>query len=129
MKQNLCFSCSVSGGHKSKSCYKKKSCTHCDRIHATVLHPSTPRDVVVVGTPQGVVGTESGEGRRQSLNSQSNTVWNTNQSTGDHFCGLTAMEVSSVTALPIMAIKVKIKGSLLCIEIYSLLENGSIFHL
>ena len=89
-----------------------------------------PREMFfVVGTPQGVVGTESGEGRPQSLNSQSNTVWYTNQSTGDHFCGLTAMEVSSVTALPIMAIKVKIKGSLLCIEIYSLLENGSIFHL
>jgi len=39
-----------------------------------VLHPSTPEVVVGVGTPLGVVGTEGGEGRPQSLNSQSNTV-------------------------------------------------------
>ena len=39
-----------------------------------MLHPSTPEVVVKVGTPQGVVGTEGGEGRLQSLNSQSNSV-------------------------------------------------------
>jgi len=37
------------------------------------------------------------------------------------------MEVSFVTALLIMAIKVKIKGSLLCIETYASLGNGSNF--
>ena len=128
MKQRLCFSC-LNGGHQSKGCFKRKPCNHCDKKHATVLHPSTPEVVVGVGTQQGFVGTEGGDGRHQSLNSQSNTVQdtvqNTNQSTGDHFCGLTTMEGSPVTALPIVAVKVKVKGSPLCIETYALLDNGS----
>jgi len=93
MKQRLCFSC-LSGGYQSKGCYKKKPCNYCDRKYATVLHPGTPEVVVGVGTQQGFVGTEGGERRPQSLNSQSNTVQNTNQSTGDHICGLTTMEGS-----------------------------------
>jgi len=124
MKQRLCFSC-LNGGHQPKGCYKKKPCNHCDRKHATVLHPSTPEVVVGVRSQQDSVGTECGEGRPQSLNSESNTVQNTNQSTGDHFCGLTTMEGSPVTALPIVAVKVKVKGSPLCIETYALLDNGS----
>jgi len=120
----LCFSC-LNGGHQSKGCYKKKPCNHCDRKHATVLHPSTPEVVVGVRTQEDSVGTECGEGRPQSLNSQSNTVQNTNQSTGDHSCGLTTMEGSPVTAMPIVAVKVKVKGSPLCIETYALLDNGS----
>jgi len=87
------------------------------------LHPSTPDVVVGVRTQQDSVGTECGEGRPQSLNSQSNTVQNTNQNTGDHFCGLTTMEGSPVTALPIVAVKVKVKDSPLCIETYALLDN------
>ena len=117
MKQRLCFSC-LNGGHQSKDC-NKKPCSHCDKKHATVLHPSIPEIVVGVGTQPGSAGTE-GEGRPQSLNSQSNTVQNTvqntSQSTGDHFCGLTTMEGSPVTALPIVA---------LYIEMYALLDNGS----
>jgi len=124
MKQRLCCSC-LSGGHQSKGCYKKKPCNHCDRKHATVLHPSTPEVVTGVGTQQGFVGTEGGEGRPQSLNSQSNTVQNMNQSTGDQFCGLTTMEGSPITVLPIVVVKVKVKGSPLCIETYALLDNGS----
>ena len=128
MKQRLCFSC-LNSGHQSKDCYKKKPCSDCDKKHATVLHPSTPEVVVGVGTQQGSVGTEGREGRPQSLNSQSNTVQNTvqntSQSTGDHFCGLTTMEGSPVTALPIVAVKVKVKGSHLYIETYALLDNGS----
>ena len=124
MKQRLCFS-SLNGGHQSKGCYKRKPCVHCDRKHATILHPGTSEVVVGVRTQQGLVGTKGGEGRPQSLNSQSNTVQNTNQSTGDHFCGLTTMEGSPVTALPILAVKVKVKGSPLCIETYALLDNGS----
>ena len=115
MKQRLCCSC-LSGSHQSKGCYKKKPCNHCDRKHATVLHPSTPEVVTGVGTQQGFVGTEGGEGRPQSLNSQSNTVQNMNQSTGDQFCGLTMMKGSPITALSIVVVKVKIKGSPLCIE-------------
>ena len=126
MKQRLCFSC-LNGGHQSKDCYKRKPCSHCDKKHATALHPGTPE--VAVGTQQGFVGTEGGEGRPQSLNSQSNTIQttaqNTNQSTGNHFCGLTTMEGSPVTALPIVAVKVKVNGSPLCIETYALLDNGS----
>ena len=83
--------------------------------HATVLHPSTPEVAVRVGTQLGFVGSEGGGGRPQSLNSQPNTVpdtvQNTNQSTGDLFCGLTTMGGSPVTALPIVAVKVKVKGS------------------
>ena len=124
MKQRLCFSC-LNGGHQSKGCYKRKPCIHCDRKHASVLHPGTSEVVVGVGTQQGLVGTEGGEDRLQSLNSQSNTVQNTNQSTGDHFWGLTTLEGSPVTALPILAVKVKVKGSPLCIETYALLDNGS----
>ena len=120
MKQRLCFSC-LNGGHQSKVCYKKKPCNHCDRKHATVLHPSTPEVVVGVETQRGFGGAESREGRPQSLNSQLNTT----QNTGDHFCGLTSMEGPSVTALPIVAVKVKVKGSPLCIETYALLDNGS----
>ena len=119
MKQRLCFSC-LNSGHQSKDCYKKKPCSHCEKKHATVLHPSTSEVVVGVGTQPGSVGTEGGEGRPQSLNSQSNTVQNTvqntSQSTGDHFCGLTTMEGCPVTALPIVAVKVKVKGSPLYIE-------------
>ena len=128
MKHRLCFSC-LNGGHQSKGCFKKKPCNQCDRKHATVLHPSTPEVFVGVGTQQGFVGTEGGDSRPQSLHSQSNTVQdtvqNTNQSTGDHFCGLTTMEGSPVTALPVVAVKVKVKGSLLCIETYALLDKGS----
>ena len=93
------------------------------------MHPSIPEVVVGVGTQPGSVGTEGGEGRPQSFNSQSNTlqniVQNTSQSTGDHFCGLTTMEGSPVTALPKVAVKVKVKGSPLYIETYALLDNGS----
>ena len=128
MKQRLRFSC-LNGSHQSKGCFKKKPCYHCDMKHATVLHPSTPEVVFRVGTREGFVGTEGGDGRPQSLNSQPNavqdTVQNANQSTGDHFCGLTTMEGSPVTALPIVAVKVKVKGSPLCIETYGLLDNGS----
>ena len=124
MKQRLCFSC-LNGGHQSKGCYKKKPCNHCDRKHATVLHPRTSEVVVEDGSQQSFVVTKGGEGRPQSLNSQWNTAQNTKQSIGDHFCGLTTMEGSPVTALPIVAVKVKVKGSPLCIETYALLDNGS----
>jgi len=90
-----------------------------------VLHPSTPEVVVGVEKQRGFVGAESRENRLQSLNSQLNTVQNTTQSTGDHLCSLTSIEGSSVTALPIVAVKVKVKGSPLYIETYALLDNGS----
>jgi len=90
-----------------------------------VIHPSTPEVIVGIGTQQGFVRTEGGEGRPQSLNRQSNAVQNTNQSAGDHFCGLATMESSPVTALPIVAVKVKVKGSPMCIETYTLPDNGS----
>lgn len=48
---------------------------------------------------------------------------NTEQSNSDHYCGLTTME-GSVTALPVVAVKIKVRGSPLCIKTYSLLDNG-----
>ena len=56
----------------------------------------------------------------QSENNQSSTE----RSRADHFCSLTTME-GSVTALPIVSVKIKVKGSPLSMESYVLLDNGS----
>ena len=88
-----------------------KSCILCDKKHTTVMHACTPEDIVATG---------SGEDRPQGNNNQSNTE----QSNADLFCGLTTME-GSVTTLPIVAVKIKVRGSPLCVENYALLDNGS----
>lgn len=75
------------------------------------MHPSTPEVVVEAW---------SGEERPQGSNSQSNTE----QSSADLFCGLTIMG-GSVTALPIAAVNVRVRGSSVCVETYALLDNGS----
>ena len=110
MKQRLCFSC-LGGGHQSRSCHKRKPCIHCNKRHATVMH---------VGAPEAIVASDRGKDGPQSENNQSSTEKNR----ADHFCGLTTME-GSVTALPIVAVKVKVKGSPRSVETYALLDNGS----
>ena len=110
MKQRLCFSC-LGGGHQSRSCHKRKPCIHCNKRHATVMH---------VSAPEAIVASDRGKDGPQSENNQSSTEKNR----ADHFCGLTTME-DSVTALPIVAVKVKVKGSPRSVETYALLDNGS----
>ena len=110
MKQRLCFSC-LGEGHQSRSCHKRKPCIHCNKRHATVMH---------VGAPEAIVASDSGKDGPQSENNQSSTE----KIRADHFCGLTTME-GSVTALPIVAVKVKVKGSPRSVETYALLDNGS----
>ena len=110
MKQRLCFSC-LGGGHQSRSCHKRKPCIHCNKRHATVMH---------VSAPEAIVASDRGKDGPQSENNQSSTEKNR----ADHFCGLTTME-GSVTALPIVAVKVKVKGSPRSVETYALLDNGS----
>ena len=48
----------------------------------------------------------------------------TQQGSTERFCGLTTME-GSVTELPIVPVKIKVRGSPNCIETYALLDNGS----
>nr|XP_058944749.1 uncharacterized protein LOC131772813 [Pocillopora verrucosa] len=110
MKQRLCFSC-LGGGHQSRSCHKRKPCIHCNKRHATVMH---------VGAPEAIVASDRGKDGPQSENNQSSTE----KIRADHFCGLTTME-GSVTALPIVAVKVEVKGSPRSVETYALLDNGS----
>ena len=110
MKQRLCFSC-LGGGHQSRSCHKRKPCIHCNKRHATVMH---------VSAPEAIVASDRGKDGPQSENNQSSTE----KIRADHFCGLTTME-GSVTALPIVAVKVKVKGSPRSVETYALLDNGS----
>lgn len=110
MKQRLCFSC-LGGGHQSRSCHKRKPCIHCNKRHATVMH---------VSAPEAIVASDRGKDGPQSENNQSSTE----KIRADHFCGLTTME-DSVTALPIVAVKVKVKGSPRSVETYALLDNGS----
>ena len=110
MKQRLCFSC-LGGGHQSRSCHKRKPCIHCNKRHATVMH---------VSAPEAIVASDRGKDGPQSENNQSSTE----EIRADHFCGLTTME-GSVNALPIVAVKVKVKGSPRSVETYALLDNGS----
>ena len=110
MKQRLCFSC-LGGGHQSRSCHKRKPCIHCNKRHATVMH---------VSAPEAIVASDRGKDGPQSENNQSSTE----KIRADHFCGLTTME-GSVNALPIVAVKVKVKGSPRSVETYALLDNGS----
>lgn len=110
MRNRLCFSC-LRTGHQSRGCYKKKPCVHCNRKHASVMHPCTPEVVAEAG---------SGDDRPQNSNSQSNTE----QSSADLFCGLTTMG-GSVTELSNVAVKVRVRGSSVCVETYALLDNGS----
>lgn len=71
-------------------------------------------------TPEVVAEAGSGDDRPQNSNSQSNTE----QSSADLFCGLTTMG-GSVTELSNVAVKVRVRGSSVCVETYALLYKGS----
>ena len=122
MKQRLCFSC-LRGGHQSRGCYKKKPCTHCHGRHATVMHvhPLENRQV----QPRPEVGVREAPAESGGNRAQGNVVpTGTQQGSTERFCGLTTME-GSVTALPIVPVKIKVRGSRHCIETCALLDKGS----
>ena len=121
MKKRLCFAC-LRASHQSRGCQKRKPCHHCGGPHATVMHveqfgerqsrskPESPSDA-----PVGRSGTRSQDSTSQGNSEERST---------SHFCGLTFLD-GSITALPIVPVKIKVKGSPCAIVTYALLDNGS----
>ena len=122
MKQRLYFAC-LRGGHQSRGCHKKKPCSHCHGRHATVMHVHLLEDKhshrkleVSSETP-----VQSSENISQESISRSNLEQRSAEPcSAEHFCGLTSLE-GSVAALPIVPVKIKVKGNPRCIETYALL--------
>ena len=119
MKERLCFSC-LKGGHQSRGCYKKKPCARCHRRHATVMHvdpldgkheQSRPEDISEAPADQNTAQREVDQNSAQPRGSE-------------HFCGVTTTE-GPLTALPIVPVKIKVRGNPSCIETYALLDTGS----
>ena len=121
MKKRLCFAC-LRAGHQSRGCQKGKPCYYCGGPHATVMHveqfgerhsrskPESPSDAPV--------------GRSETRYQDSTSQGNSEERSITHFCGLTSLE-GSITALPIVPVKIKVKGSPCAIVTYALLDNGS----
>ena len=121
MKKRLCFAC-LRAGHQSRGCQKRKPCHHCGGPHSTVIHveqfgerqsrskPESPSDAPV--------------GRSETRYKDSTSQGNSEERSITRFCGLTSLE-GSITALPIVPVKIKVKESPCAIVTYALLDNGS----
>ena len=85
------------------------------------VHPLENRHV----QPRPEVGVREAPVESGGNRAQGNFVpTGTQQGSTERFCGLTTME-GSVTALPIVPVKIKVRGSPHCVETYALLDNGS----
>ena len=116
-----CFLKEARRGQLSRNCIKKKPCTKCSLRHVTLL-PDVSHDL-----PKREDSIDGGQNPSQS---DVTKIPNQLRLTGDEssgandFCGLTTME-GPKTSLPIVAIKVKARGSPYCIETDALLDAGS----
>ena len=119
MKKRLCFAC-LRAGHQSRGCNKKKPCIHCGRRHATVMPVQRFSD----RHAQQNLEFSNETPVKKSQSQESANSGSPEQENPEHFCGLTFLE-GSVTALPIVPVKVRAKGNPGFIETYALLDNIS----
>ena len=119
MKKRLCFAC-LRAGHQSRGCNKKKPCIHCGGRHATVMHIQRFSD----RNTQSNLGFSNEIPVDKGQSQDSANPGSSEQENPHPFCGLTSLD-GSVTALPIVPVKVRAKGNPGFIETYALLDNGS----
>ena len=98
----------MNGGHQSKTCFKRKPCKICNRKHSTLLHYQ--RDSAHDDTIKRQEASQDGKDEdMQKVNSH---------------CGF-AMTGGSVTALPVVPVKVRKRSSSEYVETYAMLDSGS----
>ena len=102
----LCFGC-LKRGHTTKTCFKKKPCTQCDRKHSSLLHDPSPAK------------RETEEKKAEETQVHCGLV-----NGEDQFCGLTGAG-HDVAALPVVSLKVRLQDSPVIIRTNALLDSGS----
>lgn len=106
-KHRLCFAC-LNGGHQSKTCFKRKPCKICSGKHSTLLHYQRhPAHDDTIKRQE-----ESKDGKDEDLQKVNSR------------CGF-ATTGGSVTALPVVPVKVRKRGSSEYVETYAMLDSGS----
>ena len=117
VKENkLCLNC-LTTGHYVRSCPKQSFCKiqGCAGKHSTFLHPkSTPNTEIKEGAPA--------HSNEQNREDESGPATNGYVKTSKK---QSRPEVTSVTGLAIVPVRVKIKGSLQTVETYAFLDSGS----
>ena len=113
-KHRLCFAC-LKGGHQSKACFKKKPCKECGGKHATLLHFSRQ--------PMQDDASKKDDASNKDDRHEADNEKNKNDRV-DSRCSFTTTG-DSITALPVVPVKVKKRGSAEYVQTYALLDSGS----
>ena len=113
--KGLCFGC-LSDKHVAKDCPQRKSCkfTNCPKKHPTVLHTQ----------PRERSNGETSTGSADNVSGHATQVRNGMVSAGDTSCSVTGAGRPR-TAMVIVPVKVKRKGSHTAIITYAFLDRGS----
>lgn len=123
-KQGLCFGC-LKGGHLSKDCKARSTCSSCNRQHPTIMHSST------IGAQVGADASKSSS--EENTNSNANTSETTEQNHAEETktkarqASLSSknQRSSKRVVCPYLPVKIRVKNRNQTVTVNCALDQGS----